>query len=184
MEETLVYRSKIKSLLLLIGSIGFVLVCLWVLSFLFTEEELPRKGAFATIVAPFGIVFFGYCAIIAFRHVLNNRPFFILNSAGLLDQGTRKSELFIPWSEVNEIILSKLRGNKIIIVEVKDPHKLNQSASSFDKFLSSANSMVGYDHPVFSANATTLSNQELYDLFNKYFDAYKQQNRETDTQPK
>lgn len=108
--------SKKKMLLLLLGSIAFVVAGFWLL--LGTGFNL-----FSMALGGVAILFFGYCAVYIAHKLPEKEPGLILNEQGLIDHSSAVSVGLIRWSDIVNLSVIEIHRQKIILLEVANPEE-------------------------------------------------------------
>src|SRR6476469_7936942 len=128
--------SKIKLLLMLVGSLTFVGIGLW---FVISQPTLHRYSRTITpaelfIIGGEGIIFFGLCALVAIRKLADNRPGLIINDIGLTDNSSGVSGGQILWSDITDISILKMHRQKFIMLHVKNQQEyINRQTTKFKR---------------------------------------------------
>ena len=108
--------SRSKLFLLTIAGILMTTVS-GLIAFRVFEDVQP--GSFHHFIGWIGLVFFGFCTLVALWRLLTARGVILtLDAQGLRD--TRISEMLIPWGEVRDITTWQTRSVRIMILAV-DP---------------------------------------------------------------
>lgn len=128
-----IQSSKFKLILLSLGAIGFTLTGFWILSL--PESILPPEYSIPFLkngIAIFCIIFFGLCAIIGFKKILNNKPTIIIDAKGI-DIEKR----FIHWADVTRTEVATNNrfdvfntGMKFLVLFVKNPEQYIENEPS------------------------------------------------------
>jgi hypothetical protein len=116
--------SKLKLILLLIGSIAFVAYGAW------TMLGVP-KGTHPILSNPIlqyaicvlCIVFFGYASYFYFKKTKDTTPGLVISDEGIFDNSSGVSAGFIPWSDVQDITELKVFKQKFVCIGVKNPQE-------------------------------------------------------------
>jgi len=114
--------SKKKLILMLVGSIAFVLLGLW----LFIEADnlsgwRAKNPTYTRIIAIAAVLFFGACTVFIFRKLFDNKPGLIIDNVGLTDNSSGVSAGQILWSDIKSIKVIEIHRQKIIMLKVKNP---------------------------------------------------------------
>src|SRR5690606_50295 len=104
MKQVEIPLSKKKMYLMLIGSIVFVLIGVWII----LAQPMVRNVFFNNPIVKnvsgiLAILFFGAVAISLSRKVQDNTPGLIVNEDGILDNSSAISAGFISWAEIINI---------------------------------------------------------------------------------
>jgi len=174
MERMEIYSSKKKSFLLLIGSLVFVVLGIWLL--LETDNLTSWRANNPTLTRGIGLVsilFFGLGIFISTRRLFKSELALIITSEGI-NVNPKKSLLdFIKWDDIQKIEEIKIQNTRIVIIRVKNPqHWLDKETSSFRRKLMQFN-LTNYNSPFnISAAGLDISSDKLVETLNTYFDRY------------
>ena len=120
-DEIIIPQSKKKIILLILGSLAFV-----VLGFCLYFEIIPHNERFnPTFIKITGIVailFFGLTFIIGISRMIKPKPALIINSKGIVDNSTATSVGFIKWNDITGFQQVKIASNNFLVVHVKNPN--------------------------------------------------------------
>jgi hypothetical protein len=130
-----------KIVLLLLGSLVFVLLGFW---FCRSQEPAAEAGSFPwfpKIVGIFSILFFGACAVEAIRQMLDTRPRLILDDRGIFDRTL--STPVIPWGSLLGAKIVQVRKTKFIALQLADEEARYAALSPIKRMMSNANQGLG-----------------------------------------
>ena len=175
MERIEIYSSKMKSLLLLIGSIAFVAIGIWLL---LEEDNLTgwraRNSIFTRGIGIASIIFFGFGIFVGVKRLIKLEIAVIIDSKGLNVNPKKSLTEFLKWSDINGFEEIKIQSTRIIIIGVENAeYWLNKETSGFRRKLMQFN-INNYNSPFNIASARLdISSDKLIETLNKYFDRYK-----------
>ena len=122
MECIEIYSSKKKALMLLIGSIAFVVLGFWLL---LEADNLtgwrPKSPIFTRGIGIASILFFGLGIFIGIKILIKPEIALIINTKGLNVNPKKSLTEFIKWSEINGFEEIKIQSTRIVIIGVKNP---------------------------------------------------------------
>ncbi|MDR2037331.1 MAG: hypothetical protein LBQ60_05350 [Bacteroidales bacterium] len=117
MEDKIVIPvSKAKIIQLFAGAALFVLAGIWILLD-------PQFGIFQKIIASACILFFGIAMIIFPRKLFDNTQNLVIDRYGITDNITRPRAGTIEWNDITHVEITKISGNKMLLIFVIDPEK-------------------------------------------------------------
>lgn len=175
MERIEIYSSKKKSLLLLIGSIAFVAIGVWLL---LEADNLTgwraRNPIFTRGIGIASIIFFGFGIFVGIKRLIKSEIALIIDSKGLNVNPKKSLTEFIKWTDINGFEEIKIQSTRIVIIGVKNPYYwLDKETSRFRRKLMEFN-INNYNSPFNIASAgLDISSDKLIETLNKYFDRYK-----------
>jgi hypothetical protein len=171
-DETVIALSKTKLVLAVIVSCVLVALCAWFLTFddasIRSLHRLSNPLLFR-LFNIFFLVFCGLCAVLCVKRLFKKGAGLILNSSAIIDNATGTT---IPWSEILEIKLVQIKGQKMLGLKVTDPQKYIECGSSLQRMAKKANYKM-FGMPVFiMSNALKISFPELAALLDEYKQKY------------
>jgi hypothetical protein len=173
-DEVVIELSKKKVLLLIVGSIAFVVLGLWMFSLDASSiaRNLPRKDPrFVHGVGVAAIVFFGLCGSIGLRKLFDKKPGLVLNSSGITDNSSGLSAGFIPWSEIEDATILQVGAQKILIIMVENPEAYVGRGNILQRAANKMNFKL-YGTPILiTSNTLKIGFPELLSLFHQYLQA-------------
>ncbi len=135
-----IQTSKVKTSLLLIGSIVFVVFGL--LFLLAPESYISPVFENLTIIRVVGIaslLFFGAAALLSFKKLFDNTPGLIIDKNGITDHTNAASVGLINWADITEIKTRQIMSNKSILIFTANPDEYVNRAYGFKKMLLKGN---------------------------------------------
>ena len=137
--ELIVFPSTTKTVLLVIGSLGFVamggfLVYLW---------AAGRQGPAAAIVGAADIAFFGACGIYGAFRLSVKRPLLVIDARGITDNGSALGVGFVEWDEIAEIGEYEFQGQTMLGIVPRDLDRVLSRLSRFKRSAIRANLRLG-----------------------------------------
>lgn len=137
MERIEIYSSKKKSLMLLIGSIAFVVLGFWQL--LEADNMTGWRAGNPIFIRGIGIasiLFFGLGILIGIKRLIKSEIALIIDSKGLNVNPKKTLTEFIEWSDINGFEEIKIQSTRILIIRVKNPeYWLDKETSIFRRKL-------------------------------------------------
>ena len=175
--------SKIKLLLMLVGSLTFVALGLWLVITRPTAHHFHRYNSTTMLIAGYAsIIFFGLCALIAMRKLFDNRPGLVIDDLGLSDNSSGVSSGQILWADILNISVIEIQRQKIIMLQVNNPQDyINRQTNFFKRKLMKIN-LNKFGSPLsISSNALKISFVELHKLLVDSYDKAKQREEKART---
>ena len=175
MESIEFYSSKKKSLLLLLGSITFVALGIWLL--LEADNLTVWKARNPILTRGIGIasiLFFGLGIFIGIKRVIKSEIALIIDSKGLNVNPKKSLTEFIKWSDINGFEEIKIQSTRIVIIGVKNPeYWLDKETSVFRRKIMQFN-ISNYNSPFnIAASGLDISSDQLIETLNNYYDRHK-----------
>jgi len=171
MEIVEIYTSKKKSALLLIGSIAFVALGIWIL---LNAENLRGHSLVNQVMGVVGIIFFGFGIFVAIKRLLKSEIALIISKVGLNVNPKKSLSEFIRWEDILGFEEIKIRSTKFVIIGVRNPgFWLEKETNAFRKKLMQFNTN-NYGSPFnIAASGLDIDSNELIEKLQSYFEKYK-----------
>lgn len=176
-EEKVIGISKVKTLLILLGALAFVILGAWFLTLDAQAVEAQRKFNSPILVYGIGcvaIAFFGACGIFAAKKLFDSSPGLVLNRQGLTDNSSAISVGFVPWSEVSRIEEHQIQKQKVISIFVDNPEKYMGAGNVLQRKARQANLKMCGTPISISSNALKIKYDDLYSAIEVYFRRYRE----------
>lgn len=174
-DETVIELNKTKMALLLLAACAFVAVGAWLLTH---DAAAIRTGrsfrlffnepAYAYGLGLLSILFFGFCGVVAVRKLFDKKPGLVLNSSGLVDNASGASAGPIPWSDVAGYEVIEIQGQKMLVIQVRDPRKYIDRGGALRRALNRASYKMGGGPVTIPSNTLKIGFPELVALFDQY----------------
>lgn len=173
MEKLEIYSSKKKSLLLLIGSLLFVILGfeLFINSTDYIGRRFPNP-LFTKVIGILSIIFFGFGFYISVRQLIKNKLFLIIDKNGI-NVNPKKTDI-LNWNNIKGFSEIKIHSQKLVLIEVDNPHywieiETNQIRKKIIEF-----NLKNYGAPfVLSAISMDLNHGELVKVLNESLEKYR-----------
>ncbi|HOY20288.1 MAG TPA: STM3941 family protein [Haliscomenobacter sp.] len=168
--------SKTKLLLLLIGSLAFVALGVWlIISRSSPNEPFWAEQLFSKLVGCAAILFFGSGAFWIIRKLFDRGPGLIIDEQGLTDNSSAISAGQILWTDIEAISVLEIQRQKLIMLQVKNPQDyIDKQPSGLKRKLMNMNFRM-YGTPLsISSNGLKISFAELLKILNDQLAANKE----------
>lgn len=175
--------SKIKLLLMLVGSLTFVALGLWLVINPPTNQHYHRYSPTTILIAGYAsIIFFGLGVLIFIRKLSDNRPGLIIDDLGLSDNSSGVAGGQILWSDILGISVLKVHRQKFVMLQVKNPEDyINRQTNAFKRKMMEMNFKM-YGSPLsITSNGLKISFNDLHKLLVDSYDAAKQREEKART---
>lgn len=169
--KTSIALNKAKLGKLIFGAFCFVVVGIWMATIQAAGDvaDLPfQSSTLPRVIGIVGILFFGFCGLIAIRKMLDNKPGLIITAIGFDDNSSGAAAGFIPWSDVTAVTTYAIAGQKILVVKVRDLKKYNQRGNTFKRFINRMNTRLCGSPIAIAPNTLDASLDELLALFQSH----------------
>ncbi len=173
-DQQIIQASKTKTLLLVVGSIGFVALGTWFLSLGPTEIESKccfNSPFFLYAAGIASVGFFGLSAIASVWRLFSPKPGLIVNSKGI-ELFAIGPSTFIPWPDVSGFSRVEVHGQKMLVVHLHNPQKYIESGGKFRRCMASASHKMIASPIAISSNFLEISFERLCELCEMYFQRY------------
>jgi hypothetical protein len=155
-----VYLSKKKLAQMLLICVAFVVVSIGIIN---DEEDLSGKLAFYICIPVFGLM-----SAYFLSRLLSTKPALVLDSVGLLDNGSLVSAGLIPWSEITEVQSSFLGNAECLYVYVRDPEKILSRFNPVKRAVMRVNQSMVRTPITISLFGSSSSSQEIVATINRH----------------
>ena len=119
MDDFVAYPSRKKILLLMLGSMVFVGLGLWMAG---VFGPAPSTGRYSTgfthLIGWAAVTVFGLGLVMSFRRLLSRSELLRIGPAGI--RSGQWSDRIIPWSEIVDITLWTHRSQTVIVLHLRD----------------------------------------------------------------
>lgn len=174
MDRVEIYTSKKKSFLLLIASIAFVALGIWLLM----EADNPtgwkaRSPLFTLITGVASILFFGFGIFVGIKRLIKSEIALIIDPIGLNVNPKKSLVEFIKWDDILGFEEIKIQSTRIVIIGVKKPqYWLEKETNVIKKKLMQFN-INNYNSPFnIAASGLDINSDELNEKLHSYFENY------------
>jgi hypothetical protein len=120
-DRLVIYPSRIKTLLVLLGAAAFVVACIWIGSPGIARRVAPWEVFIASYI---GVPFFAACGLYALYRLIWRRPALEIDSTGITDAASALGAGHLTWPEVDHIVLYKFYGQLMLGIHPKDPDSI------------------------------------------------------------
>lgn len=114
MQKVIVGRSRIKTFLLLLGAIAFVLIGIWMITT--SGTDVLEK-----VIGGISILFFGAAIPIGIKKLITNEPALELSENHLIIEPQSNKKFVLPWNIILEFDVINIKSTKIITIKVSNP---------------------------------------------------------------
>ena len=126
--------SKNKIILLILGSILFVIAGIWLFAnsteFQNNSMQLMRNPMVIKSVGIIGILFFGATGIYGIRKLFDKKAGLIIDKNGITDNSNASSIGLIAWNDISGIKTEQVMSTKFLLIGVENPEKYIGKAKS------------------------------------------------------
>ncbi len=174
MDRIEIHTSKKKSMLLLIGSIAFVALGIWLL--MDANNLTGGRSKNPIIIRGIGIssiIFFGLGIFVGIKRLIKSEVALIINQNGINVNPKKSITEFIKWEDILGFEEIKIQSTRILIIAVKNPeYWLEKETSTIRKKMMQFN-IKNYNSPFnIAESGLNISTNELNERLNSYFKKY------------
>ena len=141
--------SKVKMLFLILASILFVALCIFIL--LNAENMQTRRindPWVISIIAFIGLLFFGTILGFIIKKMFSKKPGLIIDKEGIWDNSSGVSVGNIQWKDIIGIRKVKVSGTKFMLIDVHNPDEYISNIKGFIKRQTMKTNMKKYGTPI------------------------------------
>jgi hypothetical protein len=133
MDSIVIGNSRLKYIVLSIGSLGFVAGGIFLALRPTLYEQLAGWPA---------ILFFGACAIVGIRQVADTTPRLVINESGVFDRTLGIG--VIKWSDIEGAVVQSIHQNPFICLKLRNEDSYLTKLTSTGRALVAANIQLGF----------------------------------------
>jgi len=133
-DRLVIYPSRVKMALVLLGAIALVLVCLWAAKTGFWD---------AILAACIGVPFFGACGLYAAYRLIRRRPSFEMDSMGIIDTGSAIGVGRVFWEDIDHVYLYMYHRQWLLGIVPRDLEGFLSRQNSFRRSVIQLNLRLG-----------------------------------------
>lgn len=108
-DRIVIYPSQAKMLLVLLGSIAFVVIGVWS-----GISSLAREVVFWSIASYLSVSFFAVCGFYAAYRLVIRRPALEVDTTGITDAASAFGLRHLSWEEIDYVLLYKYAGQSML----------------------------------------------------------------------
>lgn len=131
METVVIKESRGKNIRLLLLMLGAAVLCTWTVTTPETTFQ-PHKRHMTIVLSAIALPFLAAGIGIILGRLVRPRPFLVLTAEGFEFSSGFRNLRFIPWQEVSDISLIKIRSAKILGVALRHREKYTGTSAGQD----------------------------------------------------
>jgi hypothetical protein len=150
-KEIIIYPSVLRMVKLLLGSISFVLVGVFLIILGFNIDMGIDAGMSKSddsvifgIIGIIGCLFFAFSSIYLVIRILVRKPSVIINEEGFTDNASAVGVGFLKWSEIKDFKIYDFMGQKFLGIELNEVEGTLQRVSIIKRILLKMNLALNY----------------------------------------
>lgn len=116
-DRLVIYPSRRKAILVLLGATAFVCLGLWIGSPGMSSRVSMIERVIATYI---GVPFFGLCGLYAAYRIVVRRPAIVVDATGLTDTSHPFGVGYLSWDEIDRVVLYKYQGQGMLGIYPKN----------------------------------------------------------------
>ncbi len=174
-DTRMIPMSRSKQVFLAIACLGFVGLCLWLLTLdaeAIAQQRRFNSPALVQGVAILGIVLFGALGVFNIRKILDQRPGVVLSPEGLEDNSTGVAVGFIPWSDITGVDTYRTFNQRTLVVKVADPQKYLGGGNALARYLRKSNLKLCGSPVTITTAVLKIGYDDLMALIEEYLKRY------------
>jgi hypothetical protein len=168
--------SRTKLILMLLGAAVFIALGLAVFAMsdaTFASLYPHRSSAGVRGAGLVSALFFGLCALVGMRKLLDTRPGLTFNAAGMIDNSSGTGIGFVPWSDITGSQICTMGRYRYVVVKLANPEKYLHAGGRARQLLSRMNVQVCGSPIALSSNTLAIDFDDLAGSFDHYFQKYR-----------
>jgi len=167
-EEIIIEKNKIRMIFLILPSLIFVGLGIWIaffapeLNIKLLNGEIVKK-----IIGLLSIGFFGFAGILVTKKLLDNKYGIKISEKGIYDNSSAINAGLIKWDNIERIERSKVMNQKFIRVVVNNPEEFINRQKNILMRKNVESNFKLFGSPIqISTNTLKIGFDELFDLIN------------------
>lgn len=166
-DEVVIPLSKTKITLVILGSVAFVPVCVWIWSIAEAQDRfhpLYMKGVALAcgFLCSIGAIYGCYM-------LLDRKPGLIIDSEGIVDNSSGIAVGRVFWGEIVGLKVTQVSGQRFLTVMVVDPKKYLHRGGLFLRMVQAANFRMMGSPINIASNALEIRFDDLVDAMNQAY---------------
>lgn len=166
--------SKTKSWMLFSGSLAFVFGGLTLPLINLKVNEAPFSSAAVNTVATITVLFFGLCAWMWWKKIMQQNVGLQVDEQGVIDQSSGVSLGRIHWHDIKAVEEFSMVGQPFVVLKLSNPDAYIAKSNSFVRKIHQANIKLCGSPAAISANALQIDHLGLLNLLQKAFQDYRE----------
>ncbi|MFD2205548.1 STM3941 family protein [Kiloniella antarctica] len=156
-------RSKISLFLMLLGSVIFVVIGIFMQHEQVSSDRSAQELLVLQGIGFFGMMFFGLCGLVALARLFSNKPGLIIT-----DEGINYNANVILWSEITEFGEYEKKGTKCILIHINDPKSYIDKGNFLQRSISGVNYKMTGTPLSISSTDLKIEYDDLKVMLNEY----------------
>jgi hypothetical protein len=157
--------SKTKGVLTFLGSVAFVLVSIWLISF--ADNQHRYSQTFVKGAGYVGLIFFGLCGLYIFYKLFDTKPGLVIDDKGILDNSSAASGHIIKWDRIVGLRIGQVKSTKFILIDIVDPEQFLNEVSGIKKTLMWGTYKMYGTPTSISSSTLNIDFDELYNMIDR-----------------
>ena len=112
-----------------------------------------------------GILFFGGCALVFVRQLLDERPRIVIDDRGILDRTLRVG--VVEWADIQGVYGNSINGNAFLCLDLSDPAKYTGRLSPMMRRVVALNTHLGFTELSLNLSGADVDPERLRELIEK-----------------
>jgi hypothetical protein len=138
--RVVIYPSRAKMSLVLLGSIAFAVIGIWI----GTPGVARGLAIWKVVIASYiGVPFFAACGLYAAYRLATHRPALEIDSTGITDAASAVGAGRLNWDEVDHVVLYKYSGQSMLGIVPKELGMFLSRQSAVRRSLTKLNMALG-----------------------------------------
>lgn len=153
--------SKKKNVLLVLGSLMFVLAGLY---FIYDPNGFKYSPSTIRIIGIISIIFFTLCGYLITKKLFSKENALVISNEGILDNTNLNPPLLVKWNDIKSMSMIKIGNQKVVLLQISNPEYYINQASGIKKQIMNTN-FKSYGSPIcLSGNSLQISTDTLYQI--------------------
>jgi len=162
-------RKILRSVLAVLLGLLMTFACFAILYF----DDFFEVDDWMRAVSAFGVVFFALCTLAIIKVRFKNRNVLIVNNEGITDYSSSIALGFIPWSDVEELYITKVNDVKFIEVAIKNEERYLEKLKGWQRKAIGINRKMGQQVVLINLTFTGHDPEEVLNVMQEAFSQHQ-----------
>ena len=173
-KDIVIPLSKGKLFIMLVLAIGFVALGVWLIMHHSEMRSLRYHPVTIFLAGIASILFFGLISISLAKKLTDKKPGLIISDDGITDNASGVSAGFIPWENITGLNEVQIKGQKVLMICVKNPKEYINRQPNFMKRKAASMNYKYFGSPIsISANGLKINFSNLKKMLDERWSDYK-----------
>jgi hypothetical protein len=166
--EVIVRADRTKVVFILLGGLALTAVAFWLGSL--PAEIAHRPVWYLRAIAVAWVAFFAFVTPLWVQRFLQRGPVLVIDDKGIVDRMGYLSNGRIYWSDVRGVRLIKMRGQKLIVIDVHNPQQFTDHGDVVQRWVKAINQRMAGSPVTLAMAGLDSSAEQVLATIERFFD--------------